>query len=118
MRKPYRGKAISRKPIIFKELVGKWILSPDENIKYWHIRPKLLIFICLVRGLRARFCAEQDSLVDHLYRFIRMITHIKGGRNMVNRILVVLSCISFIDGCIIYDPLISVPLQTIPRVLP
>ena len=37
---------------------------------------------------------------------------------MVNRILVVSSCISFIGGCLIDDPLISVPLQAIARILP
>ena len=37
---------------------------------------------------------------------------------MVNLVFVVLGWISFLGGCLIDDPLISVPLQAIARVLP
>ena len=67
-----------------------------------------------MRGLRARSCARQDSLVDRLFSFVKE----KGDHTMVNLILVVLNWIAFIGGCIIDNPFIFVPLQAIARILP
>lgn len=123
MREPYRRKAIRREPIIFKELVGKQIIPPDQKYKSLAHPAETLYILGLVvmRGLRALHRAEQDTLVDRLLRFI------KGGSDMVKKILsypgvmnalVVLGCMSFIGGYIIDDPRISILLQAIARALP
>ena len=71
-----------------------------------------------MRGLRARSCARQDSLVDRLFSFVKE----KGDHTMVNLVSVVLSCISLIVGLIdnafIDYPLILKSLQAIARILP
>ena len=77
----------------------------------------------IIRGLRARRDAEQDSPGDRL----QSGNHPKGGLAMVKTVLtyaghttalVVIGWISFLAGQLTEFPLVSIPLLAIARVLP